>query len=563
MSGIICTTQLAPGATIGHTLAPSVWGDFFVTYNPPNPHRSSEWMRERADQLKTQVRHKLQQLATSSGVADTVALVDVLEHLGVDNHFRDEIATALLHVVHRDEHDCAVAASGGNNSDLHVTSLRFRLLRQHGFRVSVDVFDKFRDNKDSFKESLTSDTRGLLSLYNAAHLAMPREEALDDAIAFSRRHLQSMESKLMSPMAEQVARALDIPLPRAPRRLETTYYIAEYLKDSAAFDNTVLELARLDYELLRFLHLKELKDLSIWWRDIYDSVKLSYARDRIVECYFWPCVMFHEEEYSRARIILAKVIALTSIMDDTYDVHATIEECHKLNEAIQRWDKTAVSILPEYLHEFYTKLLSSFDEIEDSLEPHEKYRVSYAKSAFKQLSEYYHQEAQWSNNKYMPSFTEHVELTVMSSTYPMLAIAALVGVHDGAAATIEAFEWLASTPDLVRASAEVGRFFNDIAAHKVKRNGNDIPSTVECYMAEHGVGSEVALAAVATLAEHAWRAINQASIEVGPTRLLVTRLVVNLTQVLEMMYLRGQDRYTFAADIKGVVAKLFLDPVPV
>ncbi|KAL5209325.1 hypothetical protein ABZP36_005169 [Zizania latifolia] len=94
-------------------------------------------MRERADQLKTQVRHKLQQLATSSGVADTVALVDVLEHLGVDNYFRYEIATALLRVVHHDEHDCAVAASGSNNGDLHVTSLRFRLLRQHGFRVSA------------------------------------------------------------------------------------------------------------------------------------------------------------------------------------------------------------------------------------------------------------------------------------------------------------------------------------------------------------------------------------------------------------------------------------------
>ncbi|KAL5210024.1 hypothetical protein ABZP36_005647 [Zizania latifolia] len=519
-------------------------------------------MRERVDQLKTQVRRKLQQLATSSGVANTVALVDALERLGIDNHFHDEIAMALLHVVHCDEHECAAAASGGDNSDLHVTSLRFRLLRQHGFRVSADVFDKFRDNRDSFRENLSSDTRGLLSLYNAAHLAIPGEESLDDAIAFSRRHLRSMEGKLMSPMAEQVARALDIPLPRAPKRLETMCYIAEYSKDPTAFDGAVLELARLDFELLRFLHLKELKDLSLWWREVYDSVKLSYARDRMVELYFWACLAFHEEEYSRARIILTKVLTFISLMDDTYDVHATIEECHKLNGAIQRWDKAAVSILPEYLHEFYTKLLSSFDEIENSLEPHEKYRVSYAKSGYKQLSEYYHQEAQWSSDKYMPSFVEHVEVSIMSSTYPLLAMVALVGVYDGAAATAEVFEWLASMPDLVRASGELGRFLNDIVSNKVRRNEKDFPSTVECYMEEHGVGWEAAMAAVATLVEHAWRTVNQASIEVDPAQLPAARLVVNLTRVLELMYHCGQDRYTFAANLKGIVANLFLDPIP-
>jgi hypothetical protein len=43
----------------------------------------------------------------------------------------------------------------------------------------------------------------LLSLYNAAHLATPSDEqALDEAISFSRFHLKSMKGKLVSPMAE-------------------------------------------------------------------------------------------------------------------------------------------------------------------------------------------------------------------------------------------------------------------------------------------------------------------------------------------------------------------------
>jgi hypothetical protein len=55
----------------------------------------------------------------------------------------------------------------------------------------------------------------MLSLYNAAHMAVPGETILDDAITFTRRHLdEAARGKLTSPMREQVSRALEIPLPR-------------------------------------------------------------------------------------------------------------------------------------------------------------------------------------------------------------------------------------------------------------------------------------------------------------------------------------------------------------
>ena len=128
--------------------------------------------------------------------------------------------------------------------------------------VHADVFDKFRDNTGNFSTSLCSDPRGLLSLYNAAHMAVPGEVALDDAIAFARGHLEDMRSRVKSPIAEQISRALDIALPRFTRRLETMHYIAEY-EHEEAHDNLLLELARLNFNLVRILHLKELKDLSL------------------------------------------------------------------------------------------------------------------------------------------------------------------------------------------------------------------------------------------------------------------------------------------------------------
>jgi UDP-N-acetylmuramyl pentapeptide phosphotransferase/UDP-N-acetylglucosamine-1-phosphate transferase len=70
--------------------------------------------------------------------------------------------------------------------------------------------------------------------------------------------------------------------------------------------------------------------------DLYSDVKLTYARDRIVESYFYSFGAFHEEN-SRIRIIVTKVFVLIGLMDDTYDVRATMEECQMLDEAIQRY----------------------------------------------------------------------------------------------------------------------------------------------------------------------------------------------------------------------------------
>nr|CAB3489700.1 unnamed protein product [Digitaria exilis] len=46
------------------------------------------------------------------------------------------------------------------------------------------------------------------------------------------------------------------------------------------------------------------------------------------------------------------------------------------------WDEKAVCLLPDYLKKFYLRIIISFKEIEDMLQPHEKYKVSYAKESF-------------------------------------------------------------------------------------------------------------------------------------------------------------------------------------
>ncbi|BAS88665.1 Os04g0341500, partial [Oryza sativa Japonica Group] len=94
--------------------------------------------------------------------------------------------------------------------------------------------------------------------------------------------------------------------------------------------------------ILNILQNKHLKQSIIlifrWWKDLYGYVELSHVRDRAVESYLWSYALFYEENLTLTRMILAKIIVFIVLMDDTYDDHATIEECRKLNEAIQRYD---------------------------------------------------------------------------------------------------------------------------------------------------------------------------------------------------------------------------------
>lgn len=44
---------------------------------------------------------------------------------------------------------------------------------------------------------------------------------------------------------------------------------------------------------------------------------------------------YFKPQYSQARIITTKIILLASVMDDTYDVYATIDELEPHTDAIQ------------------------------------------------------------------------------------------------------------------------------------------------------------------------------------------------------------------------------------
>ncbi|KAK9152059.1 hypothetical protein Syun_010368 [Stephania yunnanensis] len=64
-------------------------------------------------------------------------------------------------------------------------------------------------------------------------------------------------------------------------RLEARRYITLY-RENEKWSDTVRELAKSDFNLVKALHRQELSEISKWWKDLDFASKLPFARDRLV-----------------------------------------------------------------------------------------------------------------------------------------------------------------------------------------------------------------------------------------------------------------------------------------
>ena len=128
--------------------------------------------------------------------------------------------------------------------------------------IEADVFSKFTNNDGNFKESLVEDVLGLLSLYEATHLMTHGEELLDEALTFTTTHLQSATHRALNPVVlKQVTHALYQPLWKGVPRLEARHHLSAY-QDHNSHNETLLNFAKVDFNLLQQVHQRELSDIA-------------------------------------------------------------------------------------------------------------------------------------------------------------------------------------------------------------------------------------------------------------------------------------------------------------
>ncbi|KAL6856832.1 hypothetical protein ACP4OV_018214 [Aristida adscensionis] len=526
----------------------SPWGDLFLTHHPPCTPPELLSMKDRAQANKEEVRRRIVFLLDASDDDDDLRrkldLVDALQRLGVDYHYSKEIDD-LLRAIYDDDDD---------SDDLYVTSLRFYLLRKHGYPVSSDVFAKFRDENGNIS---SDDVNCMMALYDAAHLRTHGEEILDSIIAFNKNRLQSLiatRDDLGPELAEEVRFTLETTRFRRVERVEARRFISVYEK-KATRDETLLEFAKLDYNILQLLYCQELKELTIWWKDFQTQTDLRFARDRLVEVHFWMMGVLYEPYYSYSRTIVTKFTMIVSVFDDLYDNCSTTEESKIFTEAMERWDRKAAEQLPEYLKAIYCNIIGTIDDIVEELKLQNNKNAEIVRRLVIHVAKSYHAEVKWRDEHYVPNdVEEHLQISVRSSACMQIANMAFISLGD--VATREAVEWAFTYPNIIKGVCIVGRIGNDIVSHEREQSSEHVVSTVQTCMKQYGVTVEQANEKLRVVIEKAWMDILQECLDQKYPMALLDK-AVNLARTMDFMYKR-EDAYTLSFSLKDVIDSMYI-----
>ncbi|KAL9455762.1 hypothetical protein AB3S75_005061 [Citrus x aurantiifolia] len=294
-------------------------------------------------------------------------IVDNLQRLGVSYHFEDEIKRFLSRIYNERNSRSSYHAKEKQESSLYAVALEFRLLRQHGFDMHAQgTLSLFMDEKGKFKSCLGDDIKGILALYEAAYLLVEDESNIfNEAINFTTTHLKEYVKHTNNDddgyLSTLVEHALELPLHWRMVRLEARWFIDMYQRGPDV-NQVLVELAKLDFNAVQAEHQEELKYVSRWWRKT-GLGELHFARDRIMENFFWALGEVWEPQFGYCRRMSTKANALITTIDDVYDVYGTLDELELFTNAVERWDVNAMDQLPYYMKLCFHVLHNSTNEM--------------------------------------------------------------------------------------------------------------------------------------------------------------------------------------------------------
>ncbi|EYU31456.1 hypothetical protein ABFS82_07G067500 [Erythranthe guttata] len=536
-----CLRDIRPPVTV---FSPSMWGDTFSTFSLDK--QVQEKYEKAIETLKQEVRSKLVE-ATSGKL---LVLVDTIERLGLAYHFETAIEEKLEQIYNEDQ----------EYDDLFTTALRFRLLRQHQYQVSCSVFDKFTNKDNKFEESLGNDVEGLLSLYEAAHVRIRGENILEEAVAFTKHHMTRHMLSLESPLKDKVKRALVHSLHRGVPIIEARVYISIYEKDDSR-DEMILKLAKLNFNYLQNMYKEELSELYRWWNNFDLKSKLPYARDRSIECYLWGIAFHFEPQYSYVRKAVAKATQMASVLDDTYDNYATLNEAQLFTDVLERWDMNEIGQLPDYMKVVYQYIMSIYEDYErEATKQGKSFAIPSYKEAVKQLARAYNIEQNWIMERKMPPLEEYLKNSVITSSIFVMFTAHFPGMKS---VTQETIDWLLSNPKIVVSTAMIGRHIDDLGSHERENKEGKYLTVVDCYMKHYGISKEEVLSMFEVLVEDAWKDIsNEWANKTGSIPKEIVEQLVNYARAAEMTYRNSEDGYTNPEKNLGPhIVALFVDPI--
>ncbi|WOG95360.1 hypothetical protein DCAR_0414675 [Daucus carota subsp. sativus] len=307
-------------------------------------------------------------------------------------------------------------------------------------------------------------------------------------------------------MARKVSHALDMPLHWKLPRVEAIWYIDTYEQEQNMIPS-LLKLAKLQYNIVQSVHQKEVSKLASWWTDI-GLDKMTFARDRLVEHYFWCNGMVSDPEYSAFRDMGTKVICLITTIDDVYDVYGTLEELELFTDYVDRWDITEIDKLPMNIK---TVLLAMFNTTNQigywTMRERDFNIIPYLSKQCADLCKAYLKEARWYHSGKKPTLDEYLKNAVVSIAAPIMLFCAYFLTADKI--TVEALEYIDKLPSIMWCPSMILRLTNDLGTSSDELTRGDNLKAVQCYMNDSGESEEVARKYVDNLVHETWKILNK------------------------------------------------------
>ncbi|QCD88946.1 isoprene synthase [Vigna unguiculata] len=513
--------------------------------------------------------------AQETNILKQLELVDWIQKLGLANHFQKEINGFLESIL------AYVKTSNVNlntQQDLHVSALCFRLLRNHGYAVLPDTLGKFLDKNGKVKRRMSADggdVKDVVELLEASHLGLEGEKILDKAKTWAINSLKdsfslsSINKDQLSDTVddERMVHSLELPSHWRVQWFEVKWHVKQYSKEKN-MNPVLLELSKLNFNMIQATLQLELKELSRWWENLGIKEELSFARNRLVESFMCAAGVASEPKYRSIRKWLTKVIVFVLVIDDVYDIHASFQELKPFTMAFERWEDTDTDTeleeLPTYMKTCVHALKDVTNEIAYEIGGEDNFHLvlHYLKKAWIEFFKALYEEAKWYNEGYIPSLQEYLSNAWISSSGPVILLHSYLGTVYQVNDSMEHF--LHTYEDLVYNVSLVIRLCNDLGTMVAERERGDAASSIVCYMNEKGVSEEKARKHIGDKIFEAWKKINKcfaySSSSCSWMEPFVTQ-AINAARVGHTLYQNGDGFGIQDQDIKKHILSLVVEPL--
>nr|WBW04232.1 TPS [Ficus pyriformis]WBW04345.1 terpene synthase [Ficus semicordata] len=394
-----------------------------------------------------------------------LSMVDSLQRLGIDRHFKEEIRSVL-----DEAYKLWLQGDESIHLDSSTCAMTFRLLRVSGYDVSSGGHMK--------------DIGAILEIFRASEMIIHQEELVLEkqnltTSSFLKQELlrtsTNADHECKKYIGQEVNEALALPYYANLGRLSSRRAIEHYETDctrilktsyrsSTVRNKYFLKLAIEDFNMCQSIHHDELKNLSRWVAENRLD-KLKFARQKLAYCYFSGAATLFAPELSEARIWWAKNGVLTTVVDDFFDVGGSEDELLNLIQLMEKWDvDLSVDCCSEQVEIIFLALHNTISEIGA------KAYVRQGRSVTKHVIEIWLdllksmlREAQWTKHKTVPTMDEYMTNGCVSFALGPIVLPALYLVGPKLSDNIVGHPEL---HNLCRLMSTCGRLLNDIQGFK-------------------------------------------------------------------------------------------------